>query len=160
MSTLKRLGWWHNTGLGEAVALTCAGLMTLGVAFGLYYSVLRQEAPLSEVGLTLLSSIVASWGALGTWAGASGRNAMLFASASALGSVAVVVGLAAILDAATSTDPGVSGNTAQLVILLISTLLAVAGARYGYTQPVSVLDSESDTPTLDAATGGDPGSED
>lgn len=121
-------------------ALSIVALVTWQIAITLFVAMVRNTdaglplEALDGTAFTLLSALIASWASFGIWAGRHRkRTKYLIVSLSALAGIALITGISMVWMAFYQDEPfGVPSNVAQLLILVTTALVSIAGTSIGY----------------------------
>lgn len=121
-------------------ALCIVAVVTWQIAFTLFIGMARNlelahdGAALDGTAFTLLSALIALWTGFGVWAArVSGRKIFMILALSALCGIAIITGIALVYLSLHDSPFAIPSNVAQLLILVTSALVSIAGSSVGYT---------------------------
>lgn len=141
MGEAFRRRWAWFTGFHPAVyALGIVAAVTWMTAITLFVAMIRNidqqidREALDGTALTLLSALVALWAGFGAWAGrAVSRRCYLVLSLVALAGITLITGFSMLYMAFAGEPFAIPSNVAQLLILVTTALVSIAGTSVGYS---------------------------
>lgn len=151
---LIRRAWKRIASVHPALyALGIVALVTWEISLTLYVAMVRNlEAQLDREALdgtafTLLSALIALWASFGIWAGRhKARIRYLVITLTALAGIAFITGLAMLYMAFQGEPFAVPSNVAQLLILVTTALVSIAGTSIGYGEGPGGLEDHGPGP--------------
>lgn len=141
MSWIRRT-WERISSIHPALyALSVVALVTWMIAVTLFVAMVRNKdheidiEALDGTAFTLLSAIIALWAGFGVWASRSSvRVRFLVITLVALSGIAIITGVSMLTLAFTGEPFSIPSNVAQLLILVTTALVSVAGTSVGYSR--------------------------